>query len=165
MAGARAYDRADDRERGVGLLAAPVSGAITVLVTSALISNDPPQSSSRHVPVAVYHELEIALLVLSLAMVVLALWRRRLLLGVVMALFGLALFNMHYWGFGIPYLIAGSWYLVRSYRMQREWREANGDVRPPGSGPATGRSGPPGAKPGASGRYTPPNASRRRRRR
>jgi hypothetical protein len=165
MAAARPYDRADDKERAVGLLAAPVSGAITVLVTSALISNDPPAPRPHHVPVAVYHELEIALLVLSLAMVVLALWRHRLLLGVVMALFGLALFNMHYWGFGIPYLIAGSWYLVRSYRMQREWREENGEAGPRGGRPATGPSGPRSAKPGASGRYTPPTAGRRRRRR
>lgn len=164
MPAPRPYDRADDRERAIGLLAAPISGAITVLVTSALISND-PKSGSRHVPVAVYHELEIALLVLSLAMVVLAMWRKRLLLGVVMALFGLALFNMHYWGFGIPYLIAGSWYLVRSYRMQREWREEHGEVTPPGGGRAKGPSGPPGPRPGASGRYTPPTAGRRRRRR
>lgn len=164
MAAARPYDRADDRERGVGLLAAPVSGAITVVVTSALISND-PKSGARHVPPAVYHELEIALLVLSLGMVAFAMLRRRLLLGVVMALFGLALFNMHYWGFGIPYLIAGSWYLVRSYRMQREWREANGEAGPPGGRPATGRSGPGSARPDPSGRYTPPTAGRRRRRR
>ena len=161
MAAARPYDTADDKERGIGLLAAPVSGAIAVLVTSSLISND-PTSGSHHVPVAVYHELEIALLVLSLAMVVLAMWRRRLLLGVVMALFGLALFNMHWWGFGVPYLIAGSWYLVRAFRMQREWREANGEMT---RRPATGRPGPSSAGPGASGRYTPPNAGRRRRRR
>ena len=160
MAAARAYDRADDRERGIGLLAAPVSGAITVLVTSSLISND-PKSGSHHVPVAVYHELEIALLVLSVAMVVLAMARRRLLIGVVMALFGLALFNMHWWGFGIPYLIAGSWYLVRAYRAQREWREAGGDA----GRPAKGRSEPPNARPGASARYTPPTAPRRRKRR
>jgi hypothetical protein len=165
VAAAPAYDRADDRERGIGLLAAPVSGAIGVVVTSTLISNDPPASSPHHVAVAVYHELLIALMVLALAMVVLAMLRRRLLLGVVMALFGLALFNMHYWGFGIPYLIAGSWYLVRSFRMQREWREANGEGgTPPGRRP-TGRSGPPSARPGASGRYTPPGAGRRRRRR
>jgi hypothetical protein len=165
MAAARAYDRADDRERGVGLLAAPVSGAIAVLVTSALVSNDPPTSSPRHVAVAVYHELLIALMVLALAMLACALLRRRLLLGVVMALYGLALFNMHYWGFGIPYLIAGSWYLVRSYRMQREWREADGEAGGPPTRPATGRSGPRSGPPGASGRYTPPTAGRRRRRR
>ncbi|HET6809746.1 MAG TPA: hypothetical protein VFH50_01900 [Acidimicrobiales bacterium] len=164
MAEPRPYDRADDRERGVGLLAAPISGAITVLVTSALISND-PKSGPHHVAPAVYHELEIALLVLSLGMLTFAMLRRRLLLGVVMALFGLALFNMHYWGFGVPYLIAGSWYLVRSYRKQREWREENGDGGRPGGGPPTGRSGPRSARPGASGRYTPPTAGRRRRRR
>lgn len=165
MAAPRPYDRADDRERGIGLLAAPISGAIGVVVTSTLISNDPPESSPHHVAVAVYHELLIVLMVLALGMLVFSMLRRRLLLGVVMALFGLTLFNMHYWGFGIPYLIAGSWYLVRSYRMQREWREANGEAGPSGTRPATGRSGPPSARPGASGRYTPPTARRRRRRR
>ena len=165
MPAARPYDRADDRERIVGLLAAPVSGAIGVVVTSTLISNDPPPSSPHHVAVAVYHELLIVLMLLALGMLAFAMLRRRLLLGVVMALFGLTLFNMHYWGFGIPYLIAGSWYLVRSYRMGREWREANGGAAPPRRPPATGRSGPRTARPDASGRYTPPNAGRRRRRR
>lgn len=156
---------ADDKERAIGLLAAPVGAALAVLTTSALISND-PKSGRQHVPVAVYHELLIALMVLALAMLAFSMMRKRLLLGVAMALFGLALFNMHYWGFGVPFLIAGSWYLVRAYRLQREWREATGDL---GGRPSSSRSprpaGPRGARPGSSGRYTPPNASRRRRKR
>ena len=151
---------ADDKERLIGLLAAPVSAAIGVIVTSALISNDP--TGSRHVAVGVYHELEIVLLVLALAMLTLALRRRRLLLGVVMALYGLTLFNMHYLGFGVPFLIAGSWYLVRAYRAQRELREATGDGRVGPAGPGTGR-GPTwrSARPRPSSRYTPPTPPRR----
>ena len=72
-----------------------------------------------------------------------------------MALYGLAVFNLHYWGFGIPFILAGAWYLVRAYRLQRDLKEATGDV--PGT-----RPGPVGAwsdrrratRPNK--RYTPP---------
>jgi len=158
---ARAAARsADDKERLTGLLAAPFAAAIGLITTSTLIANDPPALLANgtinklHVAIGVYHELLIALLGLALAMIVGAWFRKRLVLSISMALYGLALFNMHYWGFGIPYLLAGSWLLVRSYRAQRDLRAAvthlGGGARSPLSSRPTGNK-----------RYTPPNPSGR----
>ncbi len=152
---------ADDKERLVGLLAAPVAAAIGFLVISALIANDPPpylkngQVNKLHVSVSLYHNLTGVLLGLSVLMLVMAMLRKRLYLGIVMALYGLTVFNLHYWGFGVPFLMAGSWLLVRSYRVQRDLREASGEgARSGGSHgrrSASGRS-----RPKPSRRYTPP---------
>lgn len=114
----------------VGLLAAPVAAAIAILVISALIANDPPallsngHANKLHVNVSTYHELAGVLLVMSVLMLVTSLLRKRVLMGIVMALFGLALFNLHYWGFGIPFLLGGAWLLVRGYRLSRDVRQA-----------------------------------------
>ncbi len=148
---------ADDKERLVGLIGAPFAAAISMLVISALIDNDPPATlhhhvNRAHVSVSLYHDLLLVLLALSIAMLALAWFRKRLFLGMVMALFGLAVFNLRYWGFGIPYILAGAWLLVRAYRTQRDLREATG-----GSGASTSPSG----RPSASRRYTPPRARSR----
>ena len=42
------------------------------------------------------------------------------------ALYGLAVFNLHWWGFGVPFVLVGAWYLVRAYRAQRALKEATG---------------------------------------
>jgi hypothetical protein len=47
-----------------------------------------------------------------------------LFIGIAMALYGLSLFNLHYWGFGLPYIIGGSWYLVRAYRLSEKLKLA-----------------------------------------
>jgi hypothetical protein len=153
---------ADDKERLVGLLAAPFAGIIGILVIASLIANDPPallkngKANALHVSVGIYHELELVLLGLAVLMVVTALLRKRLYLGIVLALYGLAVFNLHYWGFGIPFVMFGAWLLVRSYRLQRELREANGE------GPSTRgtrRGGTSGNRPRANKRYTPPSGT------
>jgi hypothetical protein len=59
-----------------------------------------------------------------------------------MALYGLSIFNLHFWGFGIPFIFAGAWLLVRAYRFQQMVKEANT------SSPAARLD---------SKRYTPPN--------
>lgn len=158
---ARAASRsADDKERLIGLLAAPVAAAIALMTTSALIANDPPAllasglPNKLHVSVGVYHELLLALLGLTMVMLATAWFRKRLYLGMAIALYGLALFNMHYWGFGIPFLMAGSWLIVRAYRLQREVRAAAGEL-PGASGYA--RS----ARVAGNKRYTPPTERRR----
>ncbi len=121
---------ADDKERLVGLLAAPFAAAIGILVMRALIINDPPvllkdgQTDTLHVSLTLYHDLEGVLLALSILMLVTAVLRKRLYLGIVMALYGLAVFNLHYWGFGFPFIMAGAWLLVRAFRLQRDLREA-----------------------------------------
>jgi len=121
---------ANDKERLIGLLAAPFAAGIGILVSRALVVNDPPsllksgQVDPLHVSFTLYHDLEGVLLVLSILMLVTALLRKRLYLGIVMALYGLAVFNLHYWGFGIPFVMAGAWLMVRAYRLQRDLREA-----------------------------------------
>jgi len=86
-------------------------------------------------------------------MLVLALMRKRLFLGIVMALYGLGIFNLHYWGFGVPFLLFGAWYLVRAYRLQQSLKLATGDDP---RGATRNGSSPPSSK-----RYTPPTSGRR----
>jgi hypothetical protein len=159
---------ADDKERLVGLIAAPFAAAIGILVISALIVNDPPAHlknglvDTRHVSLSLYHELELVVIALSVLMLVMAMLRKRLYLGIVMALYGLAIFNLHYWGFGIPFIMGGAWLLVRAYRAQRDVKEATADTS---SGSRTQRSGngaTPRTRPQANKRYTPPAAAPKR---
>jgi len=157
---------ADDKERLVGLLGAPFAAAIGIIVINTLIHNDPVATLSggrvnpRHVAVGTYHSVELILLVLAFGMMGAAWFRKRLILGILMALYGLAVFNLHYWGFGIPFLLAGSWLLVRSYRLQRDLREATGDLpgRAGAGRGAAGRGRAPanGSGPRPNKRYTPP---------
>jgi hypothetical protein len=145
---------ADDKERLIGLLAAPFAAAIGMLVISALITNDPKNHHSAHyVNPTIYHELLIVLLVLAVAMLAAAWFRRRLYLGIATALYGLAIFNLHYWGFGVPFIMVAAWLLVRSYRLQRDLRQATG-AGPPGRGRGPSRAS--SARAPQSRRYTPP---------
>ena len=150
--------RADDKERLIGLVAAPLAAAVGVVVISTLISNDPAQylanghANPKYVTVGIYHELLVVLLALALAMMAAAWFRKRLYLGIAMALYGLAVFNLHYWGFGVPFVMGGAYYLVRSYRLNRTLREATGDL--PGSRGSTGKDG--SGRPRPNKRYTPP---------
>lgn len=139
---------ADDKERLIGLLAAPIAAMIGILVTADLISHD-PASGKNHLSVGVYHELELVVLALSVVMLGAAFYRKRFFIGGAMALYGLAVFNLRYWGFGVPYVIGGAWYLVRAYRAQRDLKEATaqGSSRPRADGQA---------RPRANKRYTPP---------
>lgn len=159
---------ADDKERLIGLIAAPWAAAIGILIGADLIAHDPAArlrdglANPLHVSVGLYHEVLAALVVLSVVMLVTALLRKRLYLGIVMALYGLTVFNLHYWGFGVPFVMGGAWYLMRSYRLQRDLREATG------GSPRRGRSqsqevaiaGAGRAR--ASKRYTPPASGRGR---
>ena len=121
---------ANDKERFIGLVAAPLAAAIGILVISALIVNDPParlkdgRIDTLHVSLSLYHDLGGVILALSVLMLVTAMWRKRLYLGIVTALYGLAIFNLHYWGFGVPFILFSAWLLVRAYRLQRDLREA-----------------------------------------
>lgn len=151
---------ASDKERLVGLLGAPFAAAIGLLVYGALVANDPAAYSksglpdSKHVALSLYADLLGVLLVLAVAMLVTAWFRKRLFLGCVLGLYGLAIFNLHYWGFGVPYVLFGAWLLVRAYRAQRDLREATGPV-------ASAEHPAPVVAPSASKRYTPPVSRRR----
>jgi hypothetical protein len=152
-----AIKRADDKERAIGLIAAPVAAAIALLIVSALVSHDPSaltsngQINPKHVRPSLYEELGAVTLALSLLMLGAAWFRKRMLLGIAMALYGLSIFNLHFWGFGIPFILAGAWYLVRAYRLSEKLKQAKaGDPIGGGGGrgTATSRSQP-------SKRYTP----------
>ena len=139
---------ADDKERAIGLIAAPLAAVIGIAISSASID----YAKTHHQSLAVYDELTYVILGLSVLMLATAWWRKRLFLGITMALYGLAVFNLHYWGFGIPFLLAGSWYLVRSYRLQQALKRAQGGSTASARRMTAGT----GARPRPSKRYTPP---------
>jgi hypothetical protein len=155
---------ASDKERLTGLLLAPVAGALGLIIIGTLINNDPSQFlangtvNPRHVSVSTYHTLTYVLLGLAVVMLISAYFRKRFYLGIAMALYGLSIFNLHYWGFGVPFLLIGAWLLVTSYRLQRDLRAATGDApgqRRAGPAPRPSRSH-------ANKRYTPPTAPTKR---
>jgi hypothetical protein len=163
--------RANDKERAIGLIAAPLAAGIGFLVVHALVVNDPPQHlksgalNRLYVNPSLYDDVFLVLLILSLVMLGMAMWRKRLFLGIATALYGLAIFNLHYWGFGIPFVMVGAWYIVRAYRLQQQLRRATGDL-PSGLGARRSRAHENGnsysVRPGANKRYTPrsPSSSR-----
>ena len=140
-----AVAHADDTERLIGLAAAPLAGLVAILVVSSLGAKSGKHTSS------VDSTLTLVLFGLALVMLVSAWFRKRFFLGVACALYGLSIFNLHYWGFGVPFLLIGSWYLVRAYRVSQKLKRAKEDDGPSGStGPAR-RAAP-------NKRYTPPVA-------
>jgi hypothetical protein len=151
---------ATDKERLIGLLLAPWAALIGILISSQLVHHDPAARlpgglvNPRHVNVTFYHEVLIAMLALAVAMLASAWFRKRLFLGVTMALFGLTVFNLHYWGFAVPYVLCAGWLLVRGYRLQRSVREAI--LAPVIDGPTVTTTVRPRR---ANKRYTPPAAS------
>jgi hypothetical protein len=145
--------RADDRERVVGLIAGPVSAAISFIVITALIDRNSVAGAKHFTPASTYHELLLVLLGLGVLILVTALMRKRLFLAISMALYGIALFQLGWLGFAVPFVLGGAWYLVRSYRLQQELRRAEpAEVRP-----TRAKSGVTSAvRPRPSKRYTPP---------
>lgn len=145
--------RANDKERLIGLVAAPIAAAIAFLVTSAQIANDPPAHlksgavDKLHVAPSLYYELGAMLVVLAVVVLVAAMMRKRFVTGAALALYGLGVFNLHYWGFGFPFVLAGAWYLVRAYRVHQDVKNATAPVSPGGSTAARPNS-----------RYTPPRS-------
>jgi hypothetical protein len=149
-----AIKRADDKERLIGLLAAPVAAAIVFVVMATLVHNDPAATingvtNPRHVNPNLYTELGLVTLALALVMLGGAWFRKRLVIGIASALYGLSFFNLHYWGFGLPYIMIGAWYLVRAYRLSQRLKLAKADDAP--------RLGPSVAPAPPSKRYTPPS--------
>ncbi len=151
-----AIRRADDTERLVGLIAAPLAGAVALVVTSSLIGSHPKDHS-------VYLEVGAVAMILALLTLAFAWWRKRLYMGITMALYGLSVFNLKFWGFGVPFVLVGAWYLVRAYRLQAKLKTAQaaaGPTRPvSGPGPAsnpnkryTPKTAPPGRNPKQNGK-------------
>jgi hypothetical protein len=154
-----AIARANDKERAVGLAAAPLGAIIALTVGSAEINH----AHSLNQSTSTYEELLIVLAGMAVLMLVTAWLRKRLFLGIAMALFGLGIFNLHFWGFGIPFIMGGAWLLVRAYRLQQQLKLAD----PDGSGGSGGKQATSGRTPGGklprpNKRYTPRTAPLRR---
>src|SRR5579862_5007559 len=96
--------QANDKERAIGLIAAPVAALVGLIISSASID----YARTHHQSVTVYDELTYVLLGLSVLILATAWWRKRLFLGITMALYGLAVFNLRYWGFGVPFVMVGA---------------------------------------------------------
>ncbi len=162
----QAIKYADDKERLVGLLAAPFAAIIGIIIHSDLISRD-HIVAIRHGQLVYqtnpnyYHDVLLVLLALSVLMVVTAWFRKRLFLGVVLVLYAVTVFNLkHYIGFAIPYVLVAAWLLVRSFRLQRQLRETTAGG--PGTRPARGTGNGGASRPGSNRRYTPPSNQPRR---
>ncbi len=141
--------RSDDRERAIGLVAAPLGAIVAILIGSATIDH----AKATHQSVNIYDELTFVMLGMSVLILVTSLLRKRLFQGITMALFGLAAFNLRFWGFGVPFLLAGAWYLVRAYRLQQALKRAEAAApKPQRNGPRPAN----GPRPRPNKRYTPP---------
>jgi hypothetical protein len=145
-----AIARSDDKERTIGLVAAPLAALIALLVGGASVN----YAKTHHLSTTLYSELTYMLLVLAVLILVMSLLRKRLFQGITLALFGLAVFNLKAWGFGFPFVLAGAWYLVRAYRLQQSLKRAEGGGS---SQPNRGGKRPAnGSRPRTNKRYTPP---------
>jgi hypothetical protein len=152
-----AIKRASDKERLWGLILAPIAAGIGFVVTAALVHNDPAalyangQVNPHHTNPTLYTELGLLSMAFAIGMLASAWFRKRILIGATMAMYGLSLFNLHYWGFGVPYIMFGSWYLVRAYRLSQKLKLVKTDGSPSGSA---------ARRPQQNKRYTPPTATR-----
>jgi hypothetical protein len=149
---------ADDKERNIGLVAAPLGAIIALVISADLIHHARLLNQST----SVYQTLTFVLLGMSVLMLVMALLRKRLFLGIVMALFGLGIFNLRYWGFGIPFLMAGAWYLVRAWRLQSKLKLAGGGSQRSNGTPNSRLPSAGGMLPRPNKRYTPPTEKLKR---
>lgn len=143
--------RSNDKERAIGLAAAPIAAVVGLVISSASINYARTHNQSTHV----YIELTYVLLGLAVLILVASWLRKRLFQGVTLALFGVAIFQLHYTyiGFAVPFILAAAWYLVRSYRLQTELKRAEDKSGPPSP---KGGSRANGSRPRSNKRYTPP---------
>jgi Ca2+/Na+ antiporter len=139
--------RSDDKERAIGLVAGPIAALVGIVISSSSID----YARTHHESLQTFETLTYVLLGLAVLILVSSMMRKRLFQGITMALYGLAVFNLRYWGFGIPFVLAGAWYLVRAYRLQQELKRA--EAVSPGASRAKGASS--GLRPRANKRYTP----------
>jgi hypothetical protein len=144
--------RSDDKERNIGLVAAPIAAVVGIAISTASIN----YAKTHHQSVRIYDELTYVLLGLAVLIMVASLLRKRLFQGITLALFGLAVFQLHYTyvGFAAPFILAGAWYMVRVYRLQQALRRAEDGE---GRSPVKAQTRPNGvARPRPNKRYTPP---------
>src|SRR5580704_3338377 len=145
--------RSNDKERAIGLVAAPVAAFIGLLIGNASVN----YAKTHNMSTSVYDKLTYVLLGLSVLVLLTSWLRKRMFQGITLALYGLAIFQLHYtyFGFAAPFLLAGAWYLIRAYRLSAELKreEAAGPQAPrPKAGPNAAAP-----RPRRNKRYTPPS--------
>jgi hypothetical protein len=150
-----AIARTSDKERTIGLLAAPVGAAVSLFWTNHLIDN----AKLLNQGTSEFQTLAFVMLGVSVLILTAALLRKRLFLGILIALEGLSLFNLHAYGFAIPFVLGGAWLLVRAYRLQQRLK-----LSTPGGPGTKGQGGraSTGVLPRPNKRYTPRTAPVRR---
>ena len=133
-------------------MAAPVAAIVGIAISTASIN----YARTHHQSVHVYDELTYVLLGLAALILVASLLRKRLFQGITLALFGLAVFQLHYTyvGFAAPFILAGAWYMVRTYRLQQELKRSEARCRrcPSQAAPQPLEE----SRPRPNKRYTPP---------
>ena len=146
---------ADDRERAVGLIAAPISALVSFLVIGADISKNSSVTTApkNFVPASTYHWVLLVFIGLAAIMLASAWWRKRMVLAITLALYGVGLFQLGWLGFAVPFVLAGAWYLVRAFRLQQAFKKAEAEEGGPARPAARATNGP---RPRANRRYTPP---------
>ncbi len=90
------------------MLGAPIAAAIATVIVDHLVAYDPAQYLANgqpnhlHVALSLYHELLAVSLGLAFLMMVTGLLRKRMILGMVMGLYGLGIFTLHLLGIRHP---------------------------------------------------------------
>src|ERR1700722_16136054 len=146
--------RSNDKERAIGLVAAPVAAFVGLIIGDASVN----YAKTHNLSTSVYDDLIFVLLGLAVLILLTSWLRKRMFQGITLALYGLAIFQLHYtyFGFAAPFLLAGSWYLIRAWRLQQELKkaEAAGPQAPRPKGAPTSTAAP---RPRRNKRYTPPS--------
>lgn len=147
---------ANDTERLIGVVMAPLCAVVALIVVSAYVSHwKTAHPGNTHVP---SYMGEILVLFFALSIVILAVswFRKRLWMGLAILMYGLSVFDLNWkWlPFALPFLAAGSWLSVRAYRAHQAVKIARGDT------PRWANRGQDvtSSRPAPSKRYTPPKA-------
>ena len=129
--------RSSDKERAIGLVAAPIAAVVGIAISTASLN----YAKSHNESLTVYKELTYVLLGLAVLILVASWLRKRMFQGITLALFGVAVFQLHYTylGFAAPFVLAGAWYLVRAYRLQQELKRVESDGAVARAWPCPGR--------------------------
>jgi Ca2+/Na+ antiporter len=145
--------RSSDKERMIGLIAGPVAAIVGLLISGASIN----YARSHGQSTGVFEKLTWVLLALAILILLTSWLRKRLFQGITLALFGVAIFQLHYSyiGFALPFILFGAWFLIRSYRLQQELKRA--EAADPGT--LRSKASPTAAapRPRRNKRYTPPS--------